>query len=484
MLEGQEISEVNFSEILKASYSQRIDSTFFSKEFLNSSFAQEVITLNELCVVRSGTTPTDRDDELQEGVVLLKTDSIRNGILNYFSAKDFFFIDIDSSLKMKATALQCDDVLMNIVGATTDVIGRCSVLATDFPPANITQAMALLRIRDDFKNIINPSYLFAYLSSRQGHKQVRRIARPTGQFNMNLQEVGSFLIPLLSLKFQEPVDKLIKNSEILNKDSVAKFAQAEQILLEEVGLADFTPSKQNTNIKTFAQSFGASGRLDAEYYQPKYDAYIQQIKNYKHGFKSIAEVLTIPIKNGTTPSSVTPGYNACEHYFVRVEAFQENLTIDETLFNSLDKEDYQKYKANLTIKNDILVSMTGTIGAVVIYSPEKPALINQNIMRLRCNESIINTESLSIYLKTIGKVLLERVQTGNVQPYVNTSNFEILIVPLIDLKTQTHISELVQQSFTLKAQSEHLLSVAKRAVEMAIEQDEAAAMHFIENSTN
>jgi type I restriction enzyme S subunit len=37
----------------------------------------------------------------------------------------------------------------------------------------------------------------------------------------------------------------------------------------------------------------------------------------------------------------------------------------------------------------------------------------------------------------------------------------------------------VQQSFSLKAQSEHLLSVAKRAVEMAIEQDEAAAMEFI-----
>ena len=142
----------------------------------------------------------------------------------------------------------------------------------------------------------------------------------------------------------------------------------------------------------------------------------------------------------------------------------------------------RSYKANITLKNDILVSMTGTIGAVAIYSPEKPALINQNIMRLRCDTALINVESLSIYLKTIGKVLLERVQTGNVQPYVNTSNFETLVVPIFDAKTQTNISQLVQQSFSLKAQSEHLLNVAKRAVEMAIEQDEAAAMHFIENS--
>ena len=35
------------------------------------------------------------------------------------------------------------------------------------------------------------------------------------------------------------------------------------------------------------------------------------------------------------------------------------------------------------------------------------------------------------------------------------------------------------QSFTLKAQSERLLEAAKRAVEIAIEQDEAAGMAYL-----
>jgi hypothetical protein len=38
----------------------------------------------------------------------------------------------------------------------------------------------------------------------------------------------------------------------------------------------------------------------------------------------------------------------------------------------------------------------------------------------------------------------------------------------------------VQTSFVLKAESKRLLAVAKRAVEMAIEQDEAAAMAYLE----
>ena len=36
---------------------------------------------------------------------------------------------------------------------------------------------------------------------------------------------------------------------------------------------------------------------------------------------------------------------------------------------------------------------------------------------------------------------------------------------------------MVQESFSLKAESERLLDVAKRAVEIAIEQDESAGSH-------
>ena len=473
MLEGLEVIELNSKDVYGSLYG-RFDAEFFNKKYIENEKSldfKKSVFLSELAVITDGEHGSpDLDDE--SGIIYLSGNNVKDNQIDFGNVR---YCTEKLHVKNARSSVKKNTVLMSIVGT----VGKASVVHDDVI-ANTDRNVATIKPN----TLINPHYLSIFLNCKFGTNQTDRFSTGNVQPLLNLSQLKQIKICNFGMGFQSAIAELSQAQDEKLKQSKVSYTQAEQILLEEVGLADFTPSKQNTNIKTFAQSFGASGRLDAEYYQPKYDAYIQQIKNYKHGFKSIAEVLTIPIKNGTTPSSVTPGYNASEHYFVRVEAFQENLTIDETLFNSLDKEDYQKYKANLTIKNDILVSMTGTIGAVVIYSPEKPALINQNIMRLRCNESIINTESLSIYLKTIGKVLLERVQTGNVQPYVNTSNFEILIVPLIDLKTQTHISELVQQSFTLKAQSEHLLSVAKRAVEMAIEQDEAAAMHFIENSTN
>ncbi len=52
------------------------------------------------------------------------------------------------------------------------------------------------------------------------------------------------------------------------------------------------------------------------------------------------------------------------------------------------------------------------------------------------------------------------------------------------MEAQTQIATLVQQRFTLKAQSEHLLEVAKRAVEIAIEQDELGYINAHTSSTS
>ncbi|WKV12404.1 MULTISPECIES: hypothetical protein [Marivirga] len=46
-----------------------------------------------------------------------------------------------------------------------------------------------------------------------------------------------------------------------------------------------------------------------------------------------------------------------------------------------------------------------------------------------------------------------------------------------------NIKDEINESFKLKKQSEHLLEVAKKAVEMAIEQDENAALAWINEQT-
>lgn len=138
----------------------RLDAEYYQPEYLELAKEigeQKSKNLKDLAIIRSGTTPTDRDDTLAAGVILLKTTDIRNSIL----PKDgnYYHITPKIAQRMLKTILQSNDILINIVGATLDVIGRVSLVPSDFPESNITQAMALLRVKDT--NYL-PEYIFSF----------------------------------------------------------------------------------------------------------------------------------------------------------------------------------------------------------------------------------------------------------------------------------------------------------------------------------
>jgi len=479
LLDGLEAVELKLSDVLEDNDSKRIDSNYFKKEYLKAylSLKSKEYKLNKnISTIRSGTTPKDRDENLKKGVILLKTNDIRNNIL-LDEKNNFFYINKVTDEKMKSTRLKTGDVLLNIVGATTSVIGRSSLVSDVFPKSNITQAMVFNRIKD-----INflPEYLFIFFQTYYGQIQVKRLARPTGQYNLNLNEVGKFIIPKISTDFQLKIASLIKLGHQNLDKRKASYQQAETLLLTELDLLNFKPSAENIAIKSFGESFGNSGRLDSEYYQPKYDEIIKKIKNYKNGWRRIREVLTSDIKSGTTPKEIKKEFIKNSNYFLRAESFNDDLTLNYDALYSLDDDAFKKHK-NITVqKFDVLVSMTGTIGNVAIITKDINAMINQNVVKLSVNEELINHHVFAVFMKTVGKSLLTREQTGNVQPYVNIPNFSNLIIPIIKESAQTQIEQKIKASFKLKAESKQLLDLAKHAVEMAIEQSEEQAIKLID----
>lgn len=476
LLEGLEISELKYSDVLNASYSQRIDSNFFQKEFLEEDFSIDTENLSAICEIKSGTTPSDRDEDLKQGIVLLKTEKIRNSVLQFFKPEDYFYIDETTNKKMFKTQLQKEDVLINIVGATTEVIGRCSYVSDSFPKANITQAMALLRIKDSYKAKINAHFLFTFLISYYGKKQTRRIARPTGQFNMNLSEVGSFKIPLFSNEFQLNISGLIQRSELNLNGSFVKYSKAEQILLEAVGLANFKLSTQNTNIKTFAQSFGTTSRLDAEYYQLKYEQVITKIINQPHA--KLTNVVNIS-------KSIEPGSDAYAEEglpFIRVSDYSKYGLSQPDKYLSQSYCDSNKLLLD-SLKpkaGTVLFSKDGSVGTAYLLRGDLEGVTSGAILHLTLKREDILPEYLTLVLNSkLVQMQAERDAGGSIILHWRVGEIENVVLPLIDISTQLNISELINESFTLRAESERLLTVAKRALEVAVEQDEAAGLAYI-----
>ena len=455
-MEGLEVSEVRLSKVMKSSYSNRWDSTYFLKEFLTDEQKYyQWKSLSKLCYIKSGTTPKDRDENLKEGVILLKTNDIRNNVLLHGS--DYFYIDEKCNKAMASSELKFGDVLINIVGATTEVVGRVAFVPKDFPKANITQAMSYLRLKE---KTINPEILFLFLQTKYGINQTRRITRPTGQYNINNKELGSFKIPQFSSDFQSRIEQIVKSAHAKIAESKALYTEAEDALLSELGLKDWKSQKESVSIKSFSD-FAKSGRLDSEYYQPKYDELEEKIKSFPH--KTVAELQLFNAR-GVQPDYVIDGTVSI-------------VNSKHILENGLDYENFEKtslefFNANDRAKiekGDILIYTTGAnIGRTQSYLRSEEALASNHVNILRLKE--VNPIYAALVLNSkIGRLQTEKFCTGSAQAELYPYDIEKFIIPFLPESSQSSIAEKIQKSFSLHAESKRLLEQAKRMVEDEIE---------------
>ncbi len=256
------------------------------------------------------------------------------------------------------------------------------------------------------------------------------------------------------------------------------YTTAETLLLSEIGLIDFTPSHDPVNIKTFSESFATSGRLDAEYYQRKYEQVIEKITAQPHD--TLANIVTIQ-------KSIEPG---SAHYaekglpFYRVADYSKfGITTPQKYpSNDFVKENAAQLAKLQPKKGSILFAKDGSVGEAYHLTEDINGITSGAILHLRVkDERLVLPEYLTLALNSkLVQMQAERDAGGSIILHWRVSEIENVVVPIIPLPKQSEIAALITQSFALKKQSEHLLEVAKRAVEIAIEQDEAVAMRWIE----
>ena len=78
---------------------------------------------------------------------------------------------------------------------------------------------------------------------------------------------------------------------------------------------------------------------------------------------------------------------------------------------------------------------------------------------------------------------LKKGCNGTILTAINKDEFKKVVLPIIDDETQSQIQQKITESFKLRKLSKHLLECAKRAVEIAIEQDEDTAVKWLKHKT-
>ena len=443
----------------------RLDAVHYHPSHLKnlSKFKEQAQPFSEYIThISGGATPLGAVYP-EEGIPFLR---VQNIMPNYISAAGIKYLSPSQNQEIIRSQLKKDDVLLTITGVS---YGKSAVVTDEFVGANINQHSVKMTV----KNII-PHFLSTFLNCKYGYSQSSRhvvgITRPA----LDYSAIKTFLIPDLDRSFQETIGLRCCRAEKLRKDSKECYNQAQDLLLAELGLADWQPKQELTFVKNFSDTESA-GRIDADYFQPKYDEIVNAIKNCAGGWDTLENLVTLKkcIEVGSQ-AYIEDGIP-----FVRVSNLSPFEITEEKY---ISEELYAKIAEHQPKQGEILLSKDATPG-IAHYLRETPdkMIPAGGILRLKNKSDRVNNEYLTLVLNSIlTQEQVNRDVGGSVILHWRPDQVAGTVIPILPQEKQTEIQEKVLESFRLRKHAKHLLEHAKRAVEIAIEQGEQTAIDWLE----
>jgi type I restriction enzyme S subunit len=408
---------------------------------------------------------------LSEGIPFLVTEDIKNNIID---TDNLHYISKEVHQILYKSHCKPGQVLLTMAGA---YLGQAAVYYLDFESSS-NQAIAKITLRE---GTIEPLYLSTFLNCRFGQSQIERFRTGTGQPNLNLGLIQTIKIPIVSTDFQKYVKEVVLQGIKFHTLSGESYKQAEKTLLSELMLVDWKPKHQLSFVKSFSDTKSAD-RMDAEYHQPMYDELLEKVRHYKNGYKLLGDIVTIR-------KCIEPGSQAYEEKgipFLRVSNLSKfGINSDNQQYISEDL--YERLSTYQPEKGEILLSKDATPG-IAYYLRDVPSKMipSSGILRLTVKDTTkIIPEYLTLVLNSvIVQKQVERDVGGSVINHWLVDQVKKTLIPILPESIQKDISDKVADSFMKREQSKKLLDIARRGVEMAIEQNEQEAEKWLNKEVN
>lgn len=473
MLEGLEISEINYKYLELSNDVFRIDSNYFKKEFIQE---ESIIkrtknkTLKNLGVslLSFGAYSLNNFVEYKSvGIPFIRGINMKGGRISF---NDMIYIDQEANKLLWKSEVTPETVLLSMSGT----IGDVAIASNNWNyPINSNQDIAKIRTNGN----INPYYLYVFFLTRFGQNYLIREARGSVQQHVYLSQMELFNIPIFSTDFERNIEDLILSLDELQNLSKNRYKQAESLLLNEIGLNNFNPSKDPINIKSFKKSLIKEGRIDSEYYLLKYEQLREYLKNYKLGYKNLGDI-SKTFRGDFVQEEYYNSENGIK--YIRGADISSNQISSDKLMKL--SNGFKHTNEHLTEKGDIVIALIGSVGTASLITEDYiNSIVSNNLGLIRVFDNRFFPIYIHLFLthRKIGQLLFKQKEMRTAQPKISDKDIWDFPVPILDINKQKQIAELVEESFKLKSESEKLLDVAKKTVEIAIEVNEASAIKFI-----
>jgi type I restriction enzyme M protein len=368
LMDGLEAVELSFNQVLRDNLPLRIDSEYFGKYYLACLKKVEKRSyrkINDFSYVTDGIHESIDFDEHSH----ILSFSAKYPKENYFDLTEIKKISERQHNLNPRTQFQQDDVIISTVGT----IGNCAVVDKSILPANSDRDVGIIRIQD---HSIKPRFLSTFLVSRYGRFQSERESTGNVQLHLFIYKIKEIKIPELEIDFQEIIEGIVKKSKFLLNYSKTFYQQAEELLLLELGLKNWQPTKETIAVKSFAGSFLSSGRFDAEYYQPKYDDVEQHIKKYSGGWDYLGNKFSV--ETGEYSEEYFNKSENLKFYIRNTNIVGGQVKVDEDYY--VEPAKFSKFAQ----EGDILTARVGAIGSFGTVDKELDGSIySDNVLSLR-----------------------------------------------------------------------------------------------------
>lgn len=365
--------------------------------------------------------------------------------------------------------LKRNDILVVITGAT---IGKVGFWQEDKPDYYLGGDIVKFQVKKDF----DPIFIWAYLRSELGQKQILR--HITGATNKHLSpdDVANIQIPLLPMEKQKKVSVAVQEAYEQKKKKETEIfkilSSIDDFVLGELGI-DMPRGGAEQVFQIWSDEIQT--RLDPSYFRPIFKMLDKIFSTTKYNVKTLKNLST-KITSGATPLSGGDAYTDQSNGipFVRSGNINPDNEID---FNSLlyvkPEIHNKKLKSSQLKKGDLMIAIVGaTIGQVSVYENDREANINQAIALIRLDEQVNSEYAKEFLYSKIGQMQLDRIKRPVARANINLDEVGSLqvIYPSKDKQNEMvdKIRKIRAKATALRQEAESIVAGAEKQIEQMI----------------
>lgn len=461
LLEGLDITTLTLRDVRHGNDKLRIDSGYFAKlpvETQRRIESMEYVQLGALCATfRKGIFDIKADSYVNDGIPFVRIGNLRGGLID---DADLAYITEAAHRKEHATALHFGDV----------VLSKTAYPAASFVnlrECNVSQDTIAVRLSPSGRRRCSSGYLVVYLNSRFGLALMQRQFQGNVQEHLSLPDGRKIPVPLLGEGFQQRVEWFLRGADTSLHKATDSLSRAETTLTTSLGLANWQPQQPLSYIRRASQTFTA-GRLDAEYFTPRVSELLERLRASGRTVGNVA-----PARR----ERFVPG-GAGEFRYIEIGNIGSDGTANVDI---VDMPEAPSRATQFVRAGDVLTSSVRPIRrlSALVLSEQDGAVASSGFVVLQPRD--VPAEVLLTYLRLpVICELMDLHTSASLYPAISETDLLDLPLPFIPESESERIVRCVREAHVTRRRARDLLATAQRAVEIAIEQDEAAALAYLD----